>query len=427
MFRVSGRSPLAAAELGEASAREAASLAERIVEVHGAELLRVSRRYSRCAADAEDAYQRSLEILLTKAPSSDEQRIRAWLLSVVRNEALMIQRKGKRLVSRSFEDVAEEWPAELPGPEEMTVDGERLRQGREALRRIKPDQMRCLLLRADGMDYDEICARTGFSYAKVNRCLSEGRKALRGRIGMIDSGTECRRLLPVLSMIADNAADQAAIDDASLHLAGCVSCKRALAEFRAAPSELAALFPVGLVAAGTSGVFTGRVGELIHSLAATLQERVLGHVAVQQGSEIAFAKKVVAVTAVAAALTAGGATVGLLGSTDGDAQPGGAMAVPGASAITGSSGAPSGPAGDDSGVRDGTKDKTQRTARDARQSDVVNPHAHRADVQDEPSTPAQSDYFQGDTEIAPPPESDPVDLIAPAELPASDPGIGSAP
>src|ERR671931_2172891 len=39
---------------------------------------RFARRYSLCSADADDAYQRSLEILLTKAPTADRGELRAW-------------------------------------------------------------------------------------------------------------------------------------------------------------------------------------------------------------------------------------------------------------------------------------------------------------------------------------------------------------
>ena len=49
---------------------------------------RTARRYSICAADADDAYQRSLEILLTKAPTADRSELRPWLHTVIKHEAL---------------------------------------------------------------------------------------------------------------------------------------------------------------------------------------------------------------------------------------------------------------------------------------------------------------------------------------------------
>ena len=40
---------------------------------HGAQILATARRYAATPEDAEDAYQRGLEILLTKAPTTSEE------------------------------------------------------------------------------------------------------------------------------------------------------------------------------------------------------------------------------------------------------------------------------------------------------------------------------------------------------------------
>src|SRR5436190_17998391 len=57
---------------------------------------RHARRFSICAADAEDAYQRSLEILLRKAPTADRSELRAWLHTVIKHEALAVRRQRER-------------------------------------------------------------------------------------------------------------------------------------------------------------------------------------------------------------------------------------------------------------------------------------------------------------------------------------------
>ena len=54
---------------------------------HGAQILATARRYAATPEDAEDAYQRGLEILLTKAPTSDEAELVPWLRTVVKHEA----------------------------------------------------------------------------------------------------------------------------------------------------------------------------------------------------------------------------------------------------------------------------------------------------------------------------------------------------
>jgi hypothetical protein len=50
---------------------------------HSAGLLATARRYSACPEDAEDAYQRGVEILLTKAPATTEAELLPWLKTVV--------------------------------------------------------------------------------------------------------------------------------------------------------------------------------------------------------------------------------------------------------------------------------------------------------------------------------------------------------
>ena len=50
---------------------------------HGSQILATARRYAATPEDAEDAYQRGLEILLTKAPTADEDDLVPWLKTVV--------------------------------------------------------------------------------------------------------------------------------------------------------------------------------------------------------------------------------------------------------------------------------------------------------------------------------------------------------
>ena len=56
---------------------------------------------------------------------------------------------------------------------------ERVAEVAGSLRRIKDAERRALALQAAGCSYAEIQAITGWTYTKVNRCLAEGRAALR--------------------------------------------------------------------------------------------------------------------------------------------------------------------------------------------------------------------------------------------------------
>ncbi len=50
---------------------------------HGPQILATARRYAATPEDAEDAYQRAFEILLTKAPTTREEELVPWLKTVV--------------------------------------------------------------------------------------------------------------------------------------------------------------------------------------------------------------------------------------------------------------------------------------------------------------------------------------------------------
>ena len=54
-----------------------------LVARHGSQILATARRYSATPEDAEDAYQRGLEILLTKAPITREEDLVPWFKTVV--------------------------------------------------------------------------------------------------------------------------------------------------------------------------------------------------------------------------------------------------------------------------------------------------------------------------------------------------------
>ena len=65
------------------SADQAHALVVALVSAHAESLLRVARRHSLCADDAQDAYQRGLEILLRHADRLDPERAAGWLHTVV--------------------------------------------------------------------------------------------------------------------------------------------------------------------------------------------------------------------------------------------------------------------------------------------------------------------------------------------------------
>ena len=138
-------------------------------------------------------------------------------------------------------------PPRIANPTRRRPSRERVHRTAEALGALKPSEMQCLILKALGYSYDEIAARTGFSWTKVNRSLTEGRRRFFERFGEIAAGTACRRYQPLLSVACDG---HAGADDERLlkaHLASCSGCRAALREYRSAPVRLAELLPPAVV------------------------------------------------------------------------------------------------------------------------------------------------------------------------------------
>jgi RNA polymerase sigma factor (sigma-70 family) len=221
---------------------------QELLQRHGGRLMAVARRYSSCREDAEDAYQRASEILLRRAPSNDPAHLLPWMKTVVKHEAFAVARQRARGGVVSEMDQIEPFTGLAPSSDELAERRDRLRLGAEALGRLKPQEVRALLLRADGLSYREICEATGWSYTKVNRCLSEGRRSFVDRVAGIEGGAECSRLAPVLSSVADGEASAEELAALRPHLDGCLACRARLREYRRAPSRAAAVaVPVGVL------------------------------------------------------------------------------------------------------------------------------------------------------------------------------------
>jgi RNA polymerase sigma factor (sigma-70 family) len=148
-------------------------VAERLIARHGDAIFATARRYTLSREDAEDAYQRALEILLTKAPDVPEAELVPWLRTVVKHEAFAIWRSRDRSATPS-EDGLDRAASIDPSPSEHVETYERLQVGAEALRRLKPQETRALLLRAEGLSYKQICERTGWTYTKVSAWILRG-------------------------------------------------------------------------------------------------------------------------------------------------------------------------------------------------------------------------------------------------------------
>src|SRR5919106_241987 len=107
---------------------------------HGSQILATARRYAATAEDAEDAYQRGLEILLTKAPTTSEDELVPWLKTVVKHEAFALRRQRDRHSPVTDDGELGERGAPAAATHDQAERYERLRQGAEALRQLKPQE-----------------------------------------------------------------------------------------------------------------------------------------------------------------------------------------------------------------------------------------------------------------------------------------------
>ena len=284
---------------------------------HASSMLAVARRYSLCADDAHDACQRALEILLRRADSLDPAGAPAWLRTVVKHEALAIRAARRRIVGPAEVDLDRTEAGELEPADERALDGERMGRSTEALSRLKPQEVRALVLKAQGYSYREIAEITDWTYTKVNRCLTEGRRAFLDRYAAIEEGRECVRWAPALSALADGEASAEDVAALRPHLRHCPSCRASLREFRTAPTAVAALVgpaAIAVPAAPVAGPLDGDgdgptlVARAWDAVAGGLHERVvLSSHKLHAGIEAVSAGKVAAVAASATALAGGGA------------------------------------------------------------------------------------------------------------------------
>ena len=228
-------------------------VAVELIRNHDRPLRWTARRYSICTDDAEDAYQRGIEILLSKAPTTDVRQLLPWARTVIKHEALAIRKTRERTLARpghpsDDDQVDEDWVQLIPstgdGPDELAVRRERVARSREALSLLKPAELKALTQLAEGFSYQEIGDMNQWSRTKVNRCLAEGRARFRSAFRESEAGERCSEFDSLISACCDGELSRAQLTDLENHLAACGHCRSTLRAYRAAPKAAAALAPV---------------------------------------------------------------------------------------------------------------------------------------------------------------------------------------
>jgi RNA polymerase sigma factor (sigma-70 family) len=156
-----------------------AALAGRIYATHRGRLLAIARRNSACAEDAEEALQDAFILFIDHfEPDSDTPPL-AWLTLTLKRRCWALYRHQRLRAAVRRESRAEGAPDRNRLPDEMVEVTETVARMRQQFEALKPAEREALGLLALGYSYREICELTGWTYTKVNRCIREGRAALR--------------------------------------------------------------------------------------------------------------------------------------------------------------------------------------------------------------------------------------------------------
>jgi RNA polymerase sigma factor (sigma-70 family) len=268
--------------------------------------MRVARQASLCHDDALDAYQRALEIFVRRVESVDPETEVAWLKVVIRHEAMAIRRARTESVSGGDLDLDAFVPAPERSVEDQIASGERVRRSAEALRALKADEAKALMMKAHGLSYEEIGERNGWSYTKVNRAITEGRRRFLEAYEGIESGEECERFTPIVQALGTGSATAAQVLEIRPHLRHCTACRATVRDLHVSRARRASLFwPIFVVAEPLA-----RVGGLRHEAAALFHRAQASDVATGAGLAGSGGGGRIATLATALGVCLSGATVG---------------------------------------------------------------------------------------------------------------------
>jgi len=167
-------------------AREVCDLAEQIFRERQGYLATIASRNACNEADAQEALSEAFAAFHRAYDPRGKAPPLAWLALTIKREcwrkrrdAHLNRQAGRARPAESGEDldsVLIPIPSRATAPDELIAERD---DARCRIARLKPDQRTALALLAAGYSYKEIAELKGWTYTKVNRCIREGRAALR--------------------------------------------------------------------------------------------------------------------------------------------------------------------------------------------------------------------------------------------------------
>jgi RNA polymerase sigma factor (sigma-70 family) len=165
------------------------ALAGHLYTAHHRRLLAIGKRNSPSTEDAEEALHDTFILFINHFDPTAGAPPLAWLTLTLKRRCWATYRRQQLLhrqqplphADPTANDTSNELldPSRLP--DELAVVSANVSEARHKIDQLKPDERRALSLLAIGYSYREICHLTGWTYTKVNRCISEGRAALRNQ------------------------------------------------------------------------------------------------------------------------------------------------------------------------------------------------------------------------------------------------------
>jgi len=231
--------------------------------------------------------------------------------TVLKHEALAVRRQRSQLLGADESELDRLESRTTDSPEDRALAADEVSRAAAALRRLKPDEVRALWLKASGLSYAEIMEQEGWSYTKVNRCLAEGRASLARHRSAIESGAECEQYMPELSRLLDGEASRKELRPLRAHLKTCTGCRAELRILHERGDAIRLVLPSGVLAgsaASQASDVPGVLTRLYEFVATTLHDRAaLSAMKLQAAIEATSTGKLAAVAASAAAVAGGGA------------------------------------------------------------------------------------------------------------------------
>jgi DNA-directed RNA polymerase specialized sigma24 family protein len=166
-------------------------LLDELLRSKGGYLHRQAIRHSRSAEGAEEALQEAAVQFMRYFKGESVDHALPWMMTTVKRCAWAITRKARRgqpsaLLSATDFDSREEESFvvgdDRPGPAELAERHAEQAETVRAFENLKPDERKALLMLGLGCSYAEIQQRRGWFHTKVNRCLAEGREAVRAEL-----------------------------------------------------------------------------------------------------------------------------------------------------------------------------------------------------------------------------------------------------